>query len=57
MTFKSTRLLMAAGALMALAACSDRPMAPRATSSTTTPDSNGRTSPTPMNTAPAAPMR
>lgn len=57
MIFRSTSLLLAAVAVVALAACTDRPMAPRATSSTTTPDTNGRTAPTPMNTAPAAPMR
>lgn len=48
------RTVVAAGLLVTLAACAQPP---RATSSTATPDANGRTAPTPMTTAPAAPMR
>ncbi|MDB5372314.1 MAG: hypothetical protein JWP04_956 [Belnapia sp.] len=59
------RLLLAAGGMVALAAtlaaCTGQPpqgpRAPQPTSSTTTPSTDGRIAPTPMNTAPAAPMR
>lgn len=56
------RLLLAAGTVVALGAsltaCADQtPRAPQATSGTSTPSTDGRTAPTPMNTAPAAPMR
>ena len=47
------RLLLAAGLLIALAACSP----PRPTSATPTPGTDGRTAPTPMTTAPLPPMR
>ena len=48
------RTAVVAGLIVTLAACAQPP---RATSSTATPDANGRMAPTPMTTAPAAPMR
>ena len=48
------RTAFVAALVTGLAACGQPP---RATSSTSTPDTNGRTAPTPMSTAPASPMR